>query len=107
MNRRAFVRAVLTSPLIAAVGLPRKYGRLGVGDVRDLGYSPAKAQVFLDGQQVHDCFLLDDIEGWVEVYKRNAEGRIYLNAARTEAVSERRYGRVQFVPNQRRRLLKA
>jgi hypothetical protein len=99
MDRRAFLMASAVTPLLGAVvaGQSGPYGRLDVPTALALGYLPAR--VLLDGQEIHDCTVLDDSEGWVEVFKRNADGHYYLNETKDAAVTERLYGHVRYVPN--------
>jgi len=46
--------------------------------------------VFLDGVKVRDCLIADTTEGWVEVIKRDVDGRILVSDG--EVVTETLHG---------------
>lgn len=60
------------------------------------GLSPKTDSVIvtLDGEPVTACVEADDVEGWVEVLSRNAEGVFYV--VDDSPATERRHGEVVF-----------
>ena len=54
---------------------PAKFGRIKVNETP----IAQLCRVWLDGREVSaDCFEADDLAGYVMLYKRNAEGKFYL-----------------------------
>jgi hypothetical protein len=51
--------------------------------------------VEVDGKIVRDVFDLDDLEGWVLHYLRDANGRLRLDATRRSLVIEKVVGTVR------------
>ena len=71
---------------------PERVGRLRVGDPRVLQVQ----HVEVDGKIVRDVFDLDDLEGWVLHYLRDARtGRLRLDATRRSLVIEKVVGTVR------------
>lgn len=96
-SRRDFMLAAVSMAAvapIAALAVPAKRGmRISVDDP---GYDArARYDVFLDGVAVKRCFTADEAEGYVVVAAVDEHGCMYLNAAKTDVVSETRYGRVR------------
>lgn len=64
-------------------------------DVKETPHLKRKVIVYCDDIEVKNCITANVAEGWCEVFAVNAEGRKYLNAARTDAVRQRIYGTVR------------
>lgn len=77
-----------------------RYGQLDAAQAADLGYLPAK--VLLDGKEIRNVSVINDIEGWIEVYKTDKDGHIIaydgLNDPHTETF--RMYGDVVYIPKE-------
>jgi len=76
--------------------VPSGFGRVTVERARDMGWQPAT--VYLDGMEVDDVRDLDDGEGWVDIFVRDARGTILVSGDGDPWI-RRRHGVVQFVPN--------
>lgn len=53
--------------------------------------------VWLDGERVSQCVTADTRRGFVLVHVANQDGKVQINAKRTDTKKERRYGRVEIV----------
>lgn len=53
--------------------------------------------VLLDGERVSRCITADTKRGFVLVHVVNQDGKVQINAKRTDTKKERRYGRVEIV----------
>jgi hypothetical protein len=94
MTRRTFAAAVAS---MLALLLPRgSYGLTTVDRWSALRMREQGARVLLDGDDItDDCVEFNDREGWARIFQRNAEGRHFLNDAKTGAASVRLRGRVE------------
>ena len=103
MERRNFVFSLLgvvaLCPVNAGVNAMqgrRRYGFLDRAMALDRGYLPAK--VLLDGVDVSDDVAsLDDEKGFVVMYLRNAQGKMYLRDG--DVAKAKYYGTVVFLPH--------
>lgn len=75
-----------------------KYGRLDARDAANLGYLPAK--VLLDGEEIEGVTVIDDVEGWIDVYPKdeNGERLPVINETGDGPKIERLYGTVTYLP---------
>lgn len=101
MNRRYVLKSLAAVAGVVAVGVsdmeaPTTYGYLTVDGCIAQGLNPATARVFLDGVDVTHLSVqaAHDRRGYIDLFKRCADGRLYLDGPDGVLVKERRYGRV-------------
>ena len=75
-----------------------RFGRLDVETALARGYLPAR--VYVDGEEVQQAVVVDDVEGWVEHWLTDEDGNILTDQWR-EPRRARRYGVVTYVPHPR------
>ena len=81
MTRRSFVEAICFSSLLV-YPITRGYGRVDVDRWCALGLRQYGYHVCLDGVDItDDCFEFHDREGWAKVFRRDANGRHYLDVS--------------------------
>lgn len=83
---------------------PTTFGLLDVDTAFNRGYLPAK--VYLDGVEIDDPVVVNDIEGWVDCYVRDSKGNLIIDGLVNGLYDEdrsylrklRHYGVITFVP---------
>lgn len=73
------------------------YGRLTAQEAHQLGYLPAK--ILLNGQEMLNVSVVDDIEGWVDVLETDENGYFISDVENGGVKIRRMYGEVQYIPN--------
>lgn len=91
---------MLSRPVIKNLDAEGKFGHLTPQKHWDYRESAGIfLMVFIDGEDVtNHCFESDDREGYVGLYKLNAEGHKYVDFDTMECAREWRTGNVRYVP---------
>lgn len=98
MNRRQFAKLSALLSMCAIVPMPELKPESSKFGLITAKTHMGKVKVFLNGKDVtHRAFAADDITGYVDVLKLNADGKPYVDRSIDAFAKERLYGRVLIV----------
>lgn len=88
----------LIAPVVSLVTRERRYGWMDVDRALAAGHLPA--QITLDGVEVEDVTVVDDIAGYVVCFVRDSQTTCVVNPEEPDTLlTVRKYGRVRYVPS--------
>jgi hypothetical protein len=94
MRRRNFIKASLATVALCSVSVKADSYR-HKGNVKANSQSGTRHKAYLDGREVSaDCTEADDVQGYVVLLVRK-DGKVQMNEAMTDILTEKRYGRVR------------